>query len=76
MANDGISGFMRIPMYMIHEILYFFSDDSYFFDSPLSKLGRSQARQIKSNVETARTPELGSLKNMLKIPTLCLFRPR
>jgi len=63
MANRGIKGFLWFPIYAIKEMLAIFSIDSYFYDSPLSELGRIQGMKIASELKKANTDELKELQS-------------
>jgi len=62
MANRGIKGFLYFPFYAVKELLSLFSIDSYFYDSPLSELGRIQGQKIATSLKDATTDELKELK--------------
>lgn len=62
MANRGIKGFLYFPVYAVKELFALFSVDSYFYDSPLSELGRIQGEKIAKCLKDADSDELKELK--------------
>merc|ERR550532_3666162 len=63
MVNRGPIGFLYMPWYFVLELLTIFTADSYFYDSPLSTLGKIQGKKIMKEVfKKCDTEELQKLK--------------